>query len=73
MEHDDVTLHCKNNHSGPSFADFLKHNDVVGTSSTGHMTIRNFSKSDEGAYKCQDSKHESPPTWLLIHGDLLLF
>ncbi|XP_011616706.2 Fc receptor-like protein 5 isoform X1 [Takifugu rubripes] len=69
MEHDDVTLHCKNNHSGPSSADFLKHNnDLVGTSSTGHMTIRNFSKSDEGAYKCRDSKHgESPPTWLLIH------
>lgn len=74
MERDDVTLHCKRNYSGPSSADFFKHTLLVGTSSAGHMTIRNFSKSDESAYKCRDSQHrESPPTWLQMHGELLLF
>lgn len=72
MEHRDVTLHCKRNYSGPSSADFFRHTRLVGTSSAGHMTIHNFSKADEGAYKCRDSEHiESPPTWLLVHGELL--
>lgn len=74
MEHDDVTLHCKHNYSGLGSADFFKHTRLVGTSSEGHMTIRNFSKADESAYKCRDSQHtESPPTWLLVHGELLRF
>lgn len=73
MEHDDVTLHCKHNYSGPSSADFFKHTHLVGTFAAGHMTIHNFSKSDESVYKCRDSEQrESPPTWLLMHGQLLL-
>lgn len=73
MEHGHVTLHCKHNYSGPSSADFFKHAERVGTFSAGHMTIQNFSQSDESAYKCRDSEQrESPPAWLLMHGELLL-
>lgn len=71
MEGDDMTLHCKRNDSGPRSADFFKDALLVGTSSVGHMTIYNFSKSDESAYKCRDSTHrESPLTWLLLDGEL---
>lgn len=71
MEGHDVTLRCRTNHSGSGAADFFKHSLLVGTSPAGHMTIRNFSKSDEGAYKCRDGAHrESPPTWLLMDGEL---
>lgn len=74
MEGQDVILRCKTNHSGPGAADFFKHTFLVGKFLAGHMTIRNFSKSDESVYKCRDGEHrESPPTWLLMDGELLVF
>ncbi|XP_070785543.1 Fc receptor-like protein 5 [Enoplosus armatus] len=73
MEGDDVTLHCKPkpNKTPPSnlTAAFYKDGSLIRSESTGHMTIHNFSKSDEGAYKCLSSHGESPPSWLLMKDD----
>lgn len=72
-EGSDVPL-CCTSRSGPAPAHFHKQALLVGTSSEGHMTIRNFSKSDEGAYTCRDSEdNESLPTWILMEGELLPF
>lgn len=72
-EGSDVPLCCMSR-SGPVPAQFYMQALLVGTSSEGHMTIRNFSKSDESAYTCRDSEGgESRPTWLLMEGELLPF
>lgn len=69
MEGDDVTLRCKTKNA--SFllpAEFFKNVALIGTEPAGHMTIRNFSKSDESAYKCRIREDESPSSWLLMKG-----
>ncbi|XP_041821517.1 Fc receptor-like protein 5 isoform X2 [Chelmon rostratus] len=70
MEGHDVTLYCKGKTSPSNLpADFYKDGLHVSTEPTGHMTIRNFTKSDESSYKCRSSEHgESPPSWLLMKG-----
>lgn len=74
MEGQDVVLRCITNHSGPGDAEFFKHTLPLRNFVAGHMTIRNFSKSDESVYKCRDGEHtESPPSWLLMDGELLVF
>lgn len=68
----DVTLRCKTNDSVPGAAHFLRHTLLVGTSPAGHITLRNFSWSDEGVYSCRDGeRRESPPSWLLMDGECL--
>ncbi|XP_056224910.1 neural cell adhesion molecule 1-A-like isoform X2 [Seriola aureovittata] len=67
----DVTLHCKTKTTPSNLpAAFYKDDVLIGSELTGHVIIRNFSKSDEGAYKCVISDHgESPPSWLLLSDD----
>ncbi|XP_067380861.1 Fc receptor-like protein 5 isoform X2 [Channa argus] len=68
MEGHDVSLHCqsKSPPSNPS-ADFYKDGSFIRTEPTGHMTIHNVTKSDEGLYKCHISSHgESPPSWIYV-------
>ncbi|XP_075307274.1 high affinity immunoglobulin gamma Fc receptor I-like [Odontesthes bonariensis] len=67
-EGDDVTLSCQTR-TPPSSrpADFYKDGSIIGTEPTGHMTLKDVSKSDEGAYLCKVRGHgESLPSWLLI-------
>ncbi|XP_044040182.1 Fc receptor-like protein 5 isoform X2 [Siniperca chuatsi] len=70
MEGHDVTLHCKPK-TPPSdrTAAFYKDGSLISTEPTGHMTIHHVSKSDEGLYKCNSSRHgESPPSWISVTG-----
>uniref|UniRef100_A0A671U625 Ig-like domain-containing protein n=1 Tax=Sparus aurata TaxID=8175 RepID=A0A671U625_SPAAU len=57
MEGDDVTLTCTTKTSNLSAA-FYKDGSVIRTEPTGHMTIQNVSRSDEGLYKCNTSQEE---------------
>ncbi|XP_064787031.1 Fc receptor-like protein 5 isoform X2 [Oncorhynchus masou masou] len=66
-EGDYVTLRCR--HQGtPSdlTADFYKDGSLIRTETTGEMTIPAVSKSDEGLYKCTNSKGESPESWMTM-------
>ncbi|XP_039463848.1 low affinity immunoglobulin gamma Fc region receptor II-b-like isoform X3 [Oreochromis aureus] len=67
-EGDTVTLHCRNNtDSSSSFtATFYKNDDLIGSSSTGNLTIHRVSKSDEGLYKCNISGAGQSPDSLLV-------
>ncbi|XP_044040246.1 Fc receptor-like protein 5 [Siniperca chuatsi] len=70
MEGHDVTLHCKPK-TPPSDlpAAFYKDGSLISAEPTGHMTIHHVSKSDEGLYKCNISRHgESPPSWISVTG-----
>ncbi|XP_044040261.1 Fc receptor-like protein 5 isoform X2 [Siniperca chuatsi] len=70
MDGHDVTLHCKTK-TPPSDlpAAFYKDGSLISTEPTGHMTIHHVSKSDEGLYKCNSSRHgESPPSWISVTG-----
>ncbi|XP_070711239.1 sialoadhesin-like [Pempheris klunzingeri] len=64
----DVTLRCTTKTSSPIPADFYKDGTLIRTEPTGHMTIHNFSRSDEGSYKCGIGE-ESESSWLLLGGD----
>ncbi|XP_030287518.1 high affinity immunoglobulin gamma Fc receptor I-like [Sparus aurata] len=69
MEGDDVTLTCTTKTSNLSAA-FYKDGSFIRTEPTGHMTIQNVSRSDEGLYKCNTSSHgESPPSWITVTGN----
>jgi hypothetical protein len=39
------------------------------TNTTGEMTIPAVSKSDEGLYKCNNPKGESPESWMTVTGE----
>ncbi|XP_068569188.1 sialoadhesin-like [Cebidichthys violaceus] len=66
----DVTLSCKTKkRSSNPRASFYKDDSFIGTEPEGHMTIRNFSKSHEAAYKCNISGGFSSPSWLLMEDD----
>uniref|UniRef100_A0A3Q3WQB2 Ig-like domain-containing protein n=1 Tax=Mola mola TaxID=94237 RepID=A0A3Q3WQB2_MOLML len=58
----DVTLHCRDkNGSSDLPAAFFKTGSFIGMAATAHMTIRNFSKSDESVYKCHIGEHGESP------------
>ncbi|XP_075307041.1 Fc receptor-like B [Odontesthes bonariensis] len=68
-----VTLRCTNKDSPSSnlTAEFYKDGLLIGSSSTGAMTIFGVSTSDEGLYKCSISgAGESPDSWLFQHETL---
>ncbi|XP_047444527.1 CD166 antigen homolog A-like isoform X2 [Mugil cephalus] len=68
MEGDDVTLTCKTE-TTPSIlsATFYKDGSLIRTESTGHMTIHNVTRSDEGLYRCNIIRHgESPSSWITV-------
>ncbi|KAM6959794.1 uncharacterized protein LKV04_021444 [Tautogolabrus adspersus] len=81
LEGNDVTLRCTNRNTSSSdlppdvyttssyniTADFYKDGLFISSSSTGNMTIRDVSKSDEGLYKCNISGvGQSPDSWLTV-------
>ncbi|XP_026010134.1 low affinity immunoglobulin gamma Fc region receptor II-b-like isoform X2 [Astatotilapia calliptera] len=67
VEGDTVTLHCRYNAGSSSnfTATFYKNDDLIGSSSTGNLTIQRVSKSDEGLYKCNISGVGQSPDSLL--------
>ncbi|XP_032362745.1 sialoadhesin [Etheostoma spectabile] len=66
-EGEDVTLHCRTKKSSNLTADFYKDGRHIGSGMS--KTIGNFSKTDEGAYKCKVKDGESPVSWLLMKDD----
>ncbi|RVE60889.1 hypothetical protein OJAV_G00185730 [Oryzias javanicus] len=74
MEGHNLTLSCqsKTPPSNPSAA-FYKDGSLIRTEPTGHMTLQNVSRSDEGLYKCHIRDHgESPSSWISVSGEEIL-
>ncbi|KAL4007818.1 hypothetical protein ACER0C_001670 [Sarotherodon galilaeus] len=63
-----VTLHCTpETKSSNQFFDFYKDGHCIKRNSTGEITIKSVSKSDEGLYKCSISGgEESLGSWLAV-------
>ncbi|XP_008302839.1 uncharacterized protein LOC103374518 [Stegastes partitus] len=63
-----VTLGCRNKTTSSNFtADFYQDGRLVGSNTTGNLTIKRVSRSNGGFYKCQISgAEESPESWLTI-------
>ncbi|KAG7498004.1 low affinity immunoglobulin gamma Fc region receptor II-like [Solea senegalensis] len=63
----DVTLRCKTKTSSNREATFYRNGFNVSTEQTGHMTIHNIAKSDEGVYKCRIvGEGESETSWITV-------
>ncbi|KAM8747296.1 uncharacterized protein AB9X84_015360 isoform 2-T3 [Acanthopagrus schlegelii] len=72
MVGDDVTLSCRSKKTVSSglTAVFYKDGLLIRTSSTGNMTIRSISRSDEGLYRCNISgAGASPASRLTVRAD----
>ncbi|KAF3837590.1 hypothetical protein F7725_005054 [Dissostichus mawsoni] len=72
-EGDNVTLICitkkVDNLRAEFYKDGLKINVSIGAEDAGHMTLYNFTKSNQGAYKCRvQNKGESPESWIIMEG-----
>ncbi|XP_031647417.1 low affinity immunoglobulin gamma Fc region receptor II isoform X2 [Oncorhynchus kisutch] len=66
-EGDSVTLRCRHQGTLSNLtADFYKDGSLIRNATTGEMTIPAVSKSDEGLYKCTNSKGESPESWMTV-------
>ncbi|KAL7880598.1 hypothetical protein SRHO_G00028520 [Serrasalmus rhombeus] len=68
-EGDPLTLRCLYRDPKPSnlTAEFYKNGSLLQTQTTGEMTIRTVSKSDEGLYHCKHpEKGESPQSWISV-------
>ncbi|XP_037390941.1 Fc receptor-like protein 5 isoform X1 [Pygocentrus nattereri] len=68
-EGDPLTLRCLYHDPKPSnlTAEFYKNGSLLQTQTTGEMTIRTVSKSDEGLYHCKHpEKGESPQSWISV-------
>uniref|UniRef100_A0A8C7FHK1 Ig-like domain-containing protein n=1 Tax=Oncorhynchus kisutch TaxID=8019 RepID=A0A8C7FHK1_ONCKI len=69
-EGDSVTLRCRHQGTLSNLtADFYKDGSLIRNATTGEMTIPAVSKSDEGLYKCTNSKGESPESWMTVAGE----
>ncbi|KAL6490997.1 hypothetical protein MHYP_G00013420 [Metynnis hypsauchen] len=70
-EGDPLTLRCLYRDPKPSnlTAEFYKNGSLLQTQTTGEMTIRTVSKSDDGLYHCKHpEKGESPQSWISVRG-----
>ncbi|KAL6490998.1 hypothetical protein MHYP_G00013430 [Metynnis hypsauchen] len=70
-EGDPLTLRCLYRDPKPSnlTAEFYKNGSLLQTQTTGEMTFRTVSKSDEGLYHCKHpEKGESPQSWISVKG-----
>ncbi|XP_030017420.1 low affinity immunoglobulin gamma Fc region receptor II-like [Sphaeramia orbicularis] len=69
-EGDNLTLTCRNRNPSPNrTSDFYKDGVLIGSSSTGTLTILSVSASDEGLYMCNMSgSGPSPYSWLSVRG-----
>ncbi|XP_060776255.1 obscurin-like [Neoarius graeffei] len=64
-----LTLRClyRNTKISESGVDFYKNDSVLQNQTTGEMTIRSVSKSDEGFYHCKHPQRgESPKSWVSV-------
>uniref|UniRef100_A0A673WCH2 Ig-like domain-containing protein n=1 Tax=Salmo trutta TaxID=8032 RepID=A0A673WCH2_SALTR len=69
-ERDSVTLRCRYQETTSDLtAVFYKDGTFIRTETTGEMTIPAVSKSDEGLYKCYNSKGDSPESWMTVTGE----
>lgn len=68
-----MTLRCRTKITSVAhMADFYQDGVRVGTGSSGEMTIRRVSISDQGLYTCSISDYgESPGSWLAVRGETL--
>ncbi|XP_076581120.1 uncharacterized protein LOC143317065 [Chaetodon auriga] len=70
MEGDDVTLSCRSEVQTSACdltADFYKDGLLIGTGSTGNMTLYSVYTSDEGLYSCEVcGSGQSPQSWLAV-------
>uniref|UniRef100_A0AAR2LLX3 Ig-like domain-containing protein n=1 Tax=Pygocentrus nattereri TaxID=42514 RepID=A0AAR2LLX3_PYGNA len=69
MEGDPLTLHCLYRDPKPTnlTAEFYKDGSLLQTQTTGEMTIRTVSKSDEGLYHCKHPERgESPQSGISV-------
>ncbi|XP_037403283.1 Fc receptor-like protein 5 isoform X2 [Pygocentrus nattereri] len=72
-EGDPLTLRCLYRDPKPSnlTAEFYKNGSLLQTQTTGEMTIRTVSKSDEGLYHCKHPERgESPQSWISVRGSI---
>ncbi|KAI4896860.1 hypothetical protein NFI96_031914, partial [Prochilodus magdalenae] len=70
-EGDPLTLRCLYHYTKPSnlTAEFYKDGSLIQTQTTGEMTIRAVSKSDEGLYHCKHPERgESSQSWISVRG-----
>ncbi|XP_029610553.1 Fc receptor-like protein 5 isoform X3 [Salmo trutta] len=66
-EGDSVTLRCRYQGTPSDLtAVFYKDGSLIRAESSGEMTIPAVSKSDEGLYKCTNSKGDSPESWMTV-------
>ncbi|KAI4877304.1 hypothetical protein NFI96_009598, partial [Prochilodus magdalenae] len=68
-EGDPLTLRCSYRYTKPSnlTAEFYKNGSLLQTQTTGEITIRTVSKSDEGLYHCKHPEGEqSPKSWISV-------
>uniref|UniRef100_A0A673WB33 Ig-like domain-containing protein n=1 Tax=Salmo trutta TaxID=8032 RepID=A0A673WB33_SALTR len=69
-EGDSVTLRCRYQETPSDLtAVFYKDGSLIRAETTGEMTIPAVSKSDEGLYKCYNSKGDSPESWMTVTGE----
>ncbi|XP_030287352.1 low affinity immunoglobulin gamma Fc region receptor II-like isoform X2 [Sparus aurata] len=68
MEGKTETLRCRSKMtSSAHIADFYKDGFLIGSGSTGEMTIHHVSKADEGFYKCSITDFgDSAESWLAV-------
>lgn len=67
---DNVTLYCQKKNTTGLVAEFYKNGLLFKTGYKGFITIKNFSTSDEGLYKCHISGvGESSESWLTVIGE----
>lgn len=71
QEGEAATLRCITLVNGfNATAGFYKDGVLIGTSSTGNITIHSVSKAHEGLYKCNISGvGESSSSWLAVRGE----
>lgn len=62
-----VTLSCRYKSAHVLMTDFYKDGLLIGSSSTGNLSLHTVSRSDEGLYKCDvRGSGESPQSWLTV-------
>ncbi|XP_075948359.1 uncharacterized protein LOC142950684 [Anarhichas minor] len=69
-EGDDVSLRCRTKSTSNLTANFYKDGVLIGSSSTGNITVPGVSQADEGLYKCAVSgAGGSSESWLTVRGE----
>lgn len=70
LEGSSVTLLCRNKTASTSFAFFYKDDVILEKRAVEKINIDNFSKLNEGLYKCSiPDVGESPESWLAMKGE----